>query len=165
MRSKCLCCHKVWRIQLNVWERPALALRSRSLQHPYLSEVQHAGAEGRGWTEQRLDEASAQLEPFSHAPHVGFLQQTKEHKSEVHPPHHPKVHVLIQTHTHNKHTKVSYASCCRTGNPKHTTCFENVRKELWGRAGQHVVIKTMYSGPSLLHGLFFADSLYRVSSK
>ena len=40
----------------------------------YLSEVQHAGAEGRGRAEQSLDEASAQLELVGHDPQVGLLQ-------------------------------------------------------------------------------------------
>lgn len=63
----------------------------------YLSKVQHTGAEGRGGAEQRLHEATAQLETLGDAPDVRFLQQREENKSEVHPPHRRQVHALKQT--------------------------------------------------------------------
>ena len=59
-----------------------------------LSEVEHAGAEGRGGAEEHLHKATGQLEALGHAPHVRLLQQSVQHQGQIQTVGHLCVHRL-----------------------------------------------------------------------
>lgn len=62
-----------------------------------LSEMKHTGAEGRGGTDEALNEASRQLESVRDAPHVCLIQQGVKHQSQVQSVHHCRVYTLTYT--------------------------------------------------------------------
>ena len=70
------------------------ARRVPGVEQPYLGEVQHAGAEGRGGAEQRLYEATAQLESLGHTPQVRLLHQGEEDQGQVQAAGDGHVHIL-----------------------------------------------------------------------
>lgn len=65
-----------------------------------LGEMQHAGAEGRGGTDEGLNKATCQLESVGDVPHVCLIQQRIKHQSQVQSVHHCRVYTLKHTDTH-----------------------------------------------------------------